>query len=377
MFRIFVNAKSLAGIYLSEGKRTNIRNQSDWFRILMKQNELFTKGYNIPSDINSIDPLSDEMVLFLLSLNNQLLLTPADDYIRSITEQPNKVLDYPRSIFWLDISPKQAKQIQKDYGVLIQSSRQKFDTRNITKEIDTYSFKQHEKVQFSWKDIYSGVTSILGNAICIVDRNLFAYDGQINPKTSEEQANGVFNVFCILDNALPKKLKTHYDVTILTEQRTKINEDQTSAKEEVVRDEKFMERLANSIFQSIPLLKRDYKINVEIIAFKKHTKYYNDTHNRRIFSNYYTISADLGFNAIKYSKGQIIGVVYSQEITRKTNFSIGLRSNSAFPVEDVNRMCHRWAEFIEYWRKNGGTDDYWYASNSHKTFVDYQNRLFD
>ena len=382
MFKIFVNAKSLADIYLSEGERANIRNQSDWFRILMKQSKLFTEGYEMPSSISAMDPLSDEYVLFLLSQNNpQIELTPSDDYLSSIAEHPDAVLQYPKSIFWLDIDSKQARKIQKDYGVLIQPASKKFDTKCITREIDTYSFKQSKKINSSWKDIYAGVASILGNAICLVDRNLFAYDGQLDPKTGKEQANGLYNVFFILDSALPKGLKTHYDVTILTEQRTKTVQDPETGTEKVVIDDEFMNRLSNGIFSLIPSLKRNYNINVEIVAFKKPTKnhrvsYYNDTHNRRIFSNYYTISADLGLNAINYSNLLKPIGIYSQEITRKTNYSTGLRSNSSSPVEDADRMSSVWANFIDYWRKNCETDDYWYASNSEKTFLNHKNRLF-
>ena len=382
MFRIFVNAKSLAHIYLSEGERANKRNQSDWFRILMKQRDLFTEGYNIPSSISALDPLSDEYVLFLMSQNNpQIGLTPADDYLSSIAKHPDAVLQYPKSIFWFDIDPKQAKKIQKDYGVLVQPSSKKFDTKCITREIDTYSFKQHKRIDASWKDIYSGVASMQGNAICLVDRNLFAYDGQLDPHTGKEQANGLYNVFFILDSALPKGLKTNFDVTILTEQRTKAIKNPESGTENIVIDNEFMDRLSNSIFGLIPSLKRNYEINVEIIAFKKSTnnhkvKFYNDTHNRRIFSNYYTISADLGLNAINYGDLQKPIGMYSQEITRKTNYSTGLRSNSSSPIEDSNRMCSVWANFINYWRKNCETNDYWYASNSEKTFKNHKNRLF-
>ena len=272
MFRIFVNAKSLAHIYLSEGERANKRNQSDWFRILMKQRDLFTEGYNIPSSISALDPLSDEYVLFLMSQNNpQIGLTPADDYLSSIAKHPDAVLQYPKSIFWIDIDPKQAKKIQKDYGVLVQPSSKKFDTKCITREIDTYSFKQHKRIDASWKDIYSGVASMQGNAICLVDRNLFAYDGQLDPHTGKEQANGLYNVFFILDSALPKGLKTNFDVTILTEQRTKAIKNPESGTENIVIDNEFMDRLSNSIFGLIPSLKRNYEINVEIIAFKKST----------------------------------------------------------------------------------------------------------
>lgn len=382
MFKIFVNAKSLADIYLSEGERANIRNQSDWFRILMKQRKLFTEGYEMPSSIAAMDPLSDEYVLFLLSQNNpQIELKPSDDYLSSIAEHPDAVLQYPRSIFWLDINPKLARKIQKDYGVLIQPASKKFDTRCITREIDIYSFKQSEKIEYSWKAIYAGVTSIQGNAICLVDRNLFAYDGQMDQKTNQELANGLYNVFFILDSALPKSLKTHYDVTILTEQRTKTIKDPKNGTDNVVVDNEFMNRLSEGLFESIPLLKRNYDINIEIIAFRKSdknhpVKFYRDTHNRRVFSNYYTISADLGLNAINYCDLQKPSGIYSQLIMRMTNYSTGLHSNSSSPVEDVNRMCSVWSNFIEYWRKNRKTEDYWYASNSKKTFLNHKNRLF-
>ena len=382
MFRIFVNAKSLADIYLSEGERANIRNQSDWFRILMKQTELFTEGYKIPSSLSSVDPLSDDYVLLLLSQNNpQLKLTPSDDYLSSITERPDEVLKYPRSIFWLDIDSKQARKIQKDYGIIIQSANKKFDTKCITRENDSYEFVQNKRVDVFWKNIYAGVSSILGNAICLVDRNLFTYDGQLNQQTGKEQVNGIYNVYFILDSALPKDLKTHYDVTILTEQRTKIIKDHESGTENVVIDNEFMTRLSNSIFDLIPSLERNYEINIEIFAFKKSTnnhkvKFYNDTHNRRIFSNYYTISADLGLNAINYNDLQKPLGTYSQEITRKTYYSTGLRSNASSPVEDANRMCSVWSNFITHLRKNCETEDYWYASNTGKTFLKYKNRLF-
>ena len=82
MFSIYISASALADIYLQESDKP-FKEQSDWFKILRKQTEIFTYGY-VPVDNDFEDGFSVSDILENLGRSYDILITPADDYISQV-----------------------------------------------------------------------------------------------------------------------------------------------------------------------------------------------------------------------------------------------------------------------------------------------------
>lgn len=364
MFRIFTSAKALADTYLKESKRTNMRNQSKWFHILMRQPEIYTNGYTdtIPDNVSDIDIFSDTYILYLLQLDHpDIRIVPQDEYLQDIYIHPERILDYPNSVFYIDMPYKQAHTIQTEYGVIVQSTERKIDTKPLATDLAIYDFKRKEQVEKMWNDIFNIPHHAPANAICIVDRYLFAGNAE----------NGLCNVLYILRSALPQSLKTEFHVTIIFEY-----ESETKSKE-----------LANQIFALEDTLHRPYPIIMEMIAFHKPDKeknivvpYHNEiTHNRQILSNYYHIGAENGIGFINYMK-RPRSSNYAQRLLSTLLYSTGLASNTAnCPIDTNKRFIDDYRNFMDNWRKDQQKDEhYWYACNNGEKdyFMKFTNRLF-
>lgn len=379
MFKVFIPAKVLANIYLEESSRKNSRNQSNWFRILMKQNTIYTIGYKLPDSAPSDDDASDEAVLWDFCRRYDIAIVPRDNYLQSIKDMPQTVLEQPCGVFYLDITPQEARDIQNKYGVICQSTSRPFNAKVLATAPEVYDFPKYKNAP-QWKTIFEIPNYAPSNAICIIDRNLFAYDGQINTHTQRENSSGVYNVYFILDSALPKHLSVPYHVTIFCECLPLKVRDPITKKEEVVRSaEDQFNTIANTIFEEINMLNRDFQIEAEIIAFKKGKRFYNEvTHNRQIFSNYYRIGAENGLNATNFVGNHNQGSTYSQQLNAHLLYSTGLRRGGTYCTADTNnRLEIDCASFIDYWRRNADSNDYLYASNNETaSFLTHKNRLF-
>lgn len=371
MFKIFISANALADTILRESGRKNISNQSKWYKILLKQSKICTIGYD-ESDMN---PISDSNVIRIFAINNPTIcLFQDDEYISQIPHHPEVVTDNPSALFYLDIPPKIAREIQNKYGVMCQSTHRKFNTKPLTTETNLCDFKKYSKLDAvkEWSRIFSICSNIPSNSLCIIDRNLFSYDWYWKQENidKKELLDGIKNVLCILENALPIKLSTDYHVTIICDQPS---QDKLTIAEK-------LEKLSGYLFEVVKCLKRSYNIILEIIAFKKGSKFYNEvTHNRQIVSNYYHIEALNGLNLINFNpKGSF--AQYAQPVKTYMLYSTGLNSNNSdCPIRTNERLISDYQEFIKYWRKNIATidDSYWYVSNdSRKNFSNFVNKLF-
>ena len=373
MFKVFIPAKVLANIYLEESSRKNSRNQSNWFRILMKQNTIYTIGYKLPDSVPSDDDASDEAVLWDFCQRYDIAIVPRDNYLQSIKDIPQAVLEQPCGVFYLDITPKEAHDIQNKYGVICQSTSKKFDAKILSGETASYDVAKNNSAP-QWSAIYEILSEVPSNALCLIDRNLFVYDGQINPKSGKEQSSGLFNVFFAMDSALPKYSAAPYHITVVFESMALVDKD----KKVLLEARERFELLSQSLFQLVKELKRDYPIVVEAIAFNKSTPFYNDlTHNRQIISNYYRITAEQGLNVVNFNNPKKTGT-YNQQINVQLLYSSGLRlANANSPVDSNERIENGFVDFIHQWRQDPQTKDYLYATNIiGGSFENQSNRLF-
>jgi hypothetical protein len=237
-------------------------------------NKIINNHSAVCLDINEVD-LDTELdnpdsILFLFIQSNarEINLVSSDNYINSIYENPEKLIENPRSIFFLNIDSDKAFKLQEDNGIIVQSGDEIDD--NIL--LGSY-FKLLNKnsVCESGKDL--GWKSILNfnlppsNSLIISDNYLF--------KNEEHRiVVGEPNIVYLLDALLQKKLNIRYHILIIAEDNRKSNA--------------WCEDLKDKISKQIKAL-RPYEIIIEFV-------FSVTIHKRSILSNYYFGFADKGFS---------------------------------------------------------------------------------
>lgn len=367
MFKIFITARALAETCMNEGEKER-KDQSKWFRVLARQRKIYTIGYTLSDTPYEESDFSDEAILYRAQSSLGFVLLPEDEYVSGILKNPETVLNHPSAAFYLDISPEEAECIQDEYGVICQSTDKPFDDSCLTDEVEVYDMEKGSKA-IPWSCVLESAEELPSNSLFIIDRNLFAYDGQRN-RDGEEKADGIYNTFFILDHALPKTFNSLYHVTILCEQKEITVSDGTNW------DREHFERVSESLFKFIPALKREYPIIMEVIAFRKRARFINElTHTRQVISNYYRVSAENGLNTTNYSEDQ--KSYYPQQLAVQRLYSTGLkRDTTSTPADTIQRMHNAYNDFLLKWRQ-APSDYYWYACNDTElNYQNHENRLF-
>lgn len=365
MFKVFITAKALADTCLNEGDKDR-QDQSKWFRILSRQREIYTIGYELNDSPYDETDFSDEAILYRAQASLGFVLLPEDEFMTGIHNNPESVLLHPSAAFYLDISPEEAANIQADYGVICQSTSNPFDESSLTDEIEVYDMNKGERA-IPWSNVLESAEGLPSNSLFIIDRNLFAYDGQLD-RNGMEKADGVYNVFFIMEKALPQNFKSTYHVTVLCEQKSDGDDGW---------DRTHFDRISTTLFSFIGTLNRPYPIVLEVIAFRKRAYFSNElTHTRQVISNYYRVTAENGLNTTNYLES--LASYYPQQLTVQHLYSTGLKRDSAStPADTVRRMHESYNRFLEQWRLHSPSDFYWYACNEDSiNYTNYENRLF-
>lgn len=316
MLKVYIDVNALSSICLEEMDKA-IEEQNKWFRILSVQETIY---YISPdgSDIN----FDENEPLMQFSKATNIAYENATTYIQDVLTDNSKVLEQPCAAFLLDIDAGVAKKIQKDYGVIFQSVNS-LDTKDLEIRED-YSLEDKE-VGFNWRDVLEPIKNTPSNSLLIVDRNLFTNDTQ-------SRRNGIDNIQSILHSILPDNFKGVYQVVIIFELK-----------------ECPYEYIATELNKLKKTFKKTYPINMNIIGLTRGSKYYADTHNRRIVSNYYWLYADHKLCAFINNSSTV-----SQYITINSLYSSLLKKggrNSASNKEHT-KLIKYFTEMLKYLREN-------------------------
>lgn len=309
MFRIFVSASSLERICLDEmGKES--KEQSPWFLLLSKQNVIYIDE-DIYSKLDGDDPLS------IFSYSYYIEYKKSDiDYNSIVKDNPKVVLQHPQGVLLLDIDKDTAELIQKDYGVVCQSTLDLSNCLLATSE-NKISLCTGDQ-QYSWKDLFNKRNDIPSNSLVFIDRYIFAYEGVTHCGYKE----GITNIKCILANILPDKLLCDYHVLILFDDN--LSNDRNYTIEKVWKE---LDEYKNKV------LKRPYNIVFELFSVTSKCEGYADTHNRKIISNYFIVSAEHYLRAFA-GDGVAVG---TQDIRVEYTYSNGLL-NSQSAVKSISHL---------------------------------------
>lgn len=327
MFRIFIAESVLKGIIETEGSKPEA-NRSYLYKVMKQLKKLFVSADN--PDLAWAESLKQDGMTADYSKS---------DYIKGISEHPETALQYPSSLFVLDIPITKALNIRTSYGVFCFSGQ----NTNIAQLIDTndeHTTDENEPLGNGWSTVLKSVKALPSNALLLSDRYLFS---GISPKTG----NGIDNVRSILDTLLPEKFLGEYHVTIVFDNSNK-NEKYKSFHEIV--------NLLDMVKQQ---LHRNYPINLEILGITPDTGVYNDLHNRRIVSNYFIIKVEHKLAAFNGNKGTCM-----QTITPQVLFTIdSLNSNSTPPLKAIDHLMATIREFSQTASRSDDSSNYFYALN--------------
>lgn len=294
MVAIFTTKANLEDICLNPDKQA-------WYEMLLKLKEVFINDESIPLD--------EEDPLFILD-NMQVEVVSKKEYIESIPENPDLVLQEPCGIFLLDINPKDAQTIQKDYGVICQSVSAMNHTI-LTHGQAKGVYVEGEKVK-SWKDLFKKFQDCPSNSMLIIDAHLFENDYFDEKENCYDNRRnlGITNLYEIIDAALPKSFASIYQIGVFLTNVDKAKELRRS------RTNLTNSKIASAINKLKKRINRDYNISIDVIFLDPsiHDQH-KLIHNRRILSNYYILDAHYKLAALNQNVANC-----SQNITIGTLF---------------------------------------------------------
>lgn len=336
MFNVFIPEDTLSSICEEEMGKSH-EDYSNWYKIFTKQHEIMISATHECNEWNEDDPL------FIFSESYDVNILYDTEYITSVIESPINVLKEPGGIFILDVDDVEAHEIQNDYGVICQSTKN-MDAANLIGECISFSPRNGD-TEYSWKRVLKDVNHLPSNSLLMIDRNLFA-------NTTERNQEAFSNIRSILDELLPTTFKDCYHVCIITDP------------DAIKRTLKFLQ-ISKKIADSINGI-RKYPITIEVIAISRHcdSEYYEWTHDRRILVNYCIIEATHKLNAFRDGVS-----ICSQTINTKRLFSVNsLNGMGDVPMQSLdNDMC-TFKNFVETWKQK--EHDAW-KNTEYANFVNY------
>lgn len=251
------------------------------------------------------------------------------DYFENIYDDKSRMVYFPRSVHYLNVSKVEAEYLKKEFGIIVESAED-IDDHILT---GTF-FKELRKNQRIGTEHKSGWSSLLdfqippSNAIVILDNYIFKDTETIGEHT---HTVGKSNIIQLLDNLLPEELKIEYHVTLISEDYGRFDEWKTE--------------IVNSLTAEIKKL-RSYDINVEIVFVES-----EHFHKRRIIMNYINASGDKGFSVFKVRDGKTVRSANDFRFNRVFSNLDNLRSDSDFEsategLKLINDVCNNLATHL-------------------------------
>lgn len=263
------------------------------------------------------------------------------------------VLELPNSAFILDISRDDSKKIQDLYGVICLSTQNGVKTldEDIKRSLSTiyphYKFISHTENWDTFLKLPKPITP--SNSLIINDRYIFSKEIKKICKGDEDEiaSSGIDNLKYLLKSLLPLKesfcpddTDTEFNVLIISDIKIEDNKERDERVKSFIAQ---IGRLADGLRTNEDLEDR-CKFSIDLIltdGIKNEYSFTNITHNRAIYSNYYTITVDHALSAFNQA------YYYPQNVYISRLFSWGLRD------KDYNDMPLKGHDYsIECLRKS-------------------------
>lgn len=320
MFSIVTTQKILEKLYLDDSVWGDIVSQTKCFYVQ------YESEWWEDDDLTPLMQLS----------NSQADIRNGEDIFKNFDKHPEVIAMYPSSVFILDIDENEAASLQRRFGVIVQSFQHLDDTiLTFVSRKDIYTEKDDSNL--GWDYVFNGVSDIPVNAVIINDRNLFSNDQVIKDKdgnVTQNRLSGVKNVGSILNAILPKTLEVPFHVLIVCDKAG--IEKRLTVKNLIT----YLNDIKKELKKQLNI---QYHIVMELLAVSSQSMLYENTHNRRIMTNYALLTFDHKINAFDGKRSTA-----TQRITINKLFSYEhLKEMSPF-VKEYNRQLKNLREYKEY-----------------------------
>ena len=351
MINVFASLKALETLAL--GNR--------WSKILCSSvKKIFVYASNDEIMDIQIGDASDSPITNIVQ-SGDLELVPSQDIIDGLIEDHSQVLNYPSSIFFLDIPKSTAESIQKQFGVICKNENDINDTELSEKrEISC----ENGELGHCWSEFLKDIKLYPTNSVIISDRYIFAKDNNNDNPPKREGRDSIIDILdAILPNSFSKEASYHILLLFSFTNNSK--------------DCKIpFHKLSSDLSKKIAAL-RPYKINFELITVSEAQKNYELTHNRRIITNYHVIRVEHKIQAFKGDKS-----LCSQVLNWDALFSKGILDKSDKPYKTHQILIRDINEISEYGSQHA-TSGYKYSlngisarnENKEEVFTEIKNRL--
>lgn len=341
------NSKTLEKLFIDSHEWNTVIKNLNHVRVEEKREELELSDF---ADPRSVWPIIEEAGINVHYETSVL---------RQLTSGGKLASTYPRDLFVANVDDATAKKLSGRNGLLI-ASQNNPDLNQIIRPVLTLDLKQGE--HFTWHDCFlclkeSPSTPI--NSLVIIDRYLFVKYGL------HGWIDGIQNIKRILSAALPPSFDDRFDVLIIT------SDDKWDPRA------KSFHKIVDALCHECQKL-RTYEINFEIliIGSEGDKRIWDESHDRRIISNYYRITASKGFFAFVGEKCN--EVFRSQIITidcAYSNINNKYAQLYGFPIKGYDSTLLEIFKFVSNPGKS--PDDYLFYKNGieQRDLSNFTNRI--
>lgn len=285
MLSIFIPQDTLEDIVIDNmASDMEPEDQDVWYKIFTKQEYIYVSSWDEKKYLTQEDPL------FILD-SSGVEIRYATQYIEAIPDNHELVTQYWNGIFLLDVTKEEASEIQRDYGVICQSTNN-MDASVLMDPGLRFSLKKGE-FGYLWNDMLEAVNAekIPSNHLFLIDRYLLARD---KDKTEDDDLNDILtNIYDIMNTLLPTHhLQCQYKITFIIGEQKEGSSFSTSEISKIIYEE------------LVPGLKRLYGIDVEFLYLTHLSGLYTATHNRCILTNYTVTQLEHSIKAFEFKKNK-------------------------------------------------------------------------
>lgn len=355
MFGIVSTISSLEKIFKSSSR---------WKDIIL------TSDCNVFAYKDHPDQQIDNQYTILLSESGRLFIRPEIEKFPSV----EIIKQYSCCAFLLDTDPYMASHLQEQYGIICQSVND-LDDRIMTCVDPDHFELMFKDSGYNWGRVLSGLTEprIPSNCLIINDRYLFA-----NDKFEDENSRtpGLDNLESIIDALLPKSFNDnpegpeYFPYQILITYQVDYEKQKLSTEQ---LDDRY-KKVASKVNKLKKNINRNYKITFEVIGLDSNNDFFTETHNRRIYSNYFTICCDHKIAAFNFNTSTCTQTIEILKLYSKLH-----KEKSDQPIKGHSSFLSKYAESIKRWMDISRINTYKFSKNGNcKQVIHYiENRLVD
>lgn len=327
-----------------------------WYDFIIKLRPAMKILLNIDSDydINDYNPVYMFQKDYDIDVEPEYLEEVGEgSYLNQIINMTLSSVSDPFAVFLLDIDDDYAEQISEKYGVICHSISTNPLCCPLFQEGIEKSIDKDER-RNGWKELFCEENTIPSNYLVFIDRYLFADSSVL---TVQDALN---NISEILDAALPDKLGVDFHILLIF--------DNTVATKNPITFNQISSKI-NGIKKRI---KRPYNINIEVISINRSDYNYDETHNRRILSNYYIVRMDHSIKAFKDGRGAYTQTMWLDWIASK---GVASHKSSDPPAKALYRYTKETIETIKQLQKKSEETPFSQNGNCNISIQNIKHRI--